>query len=298
MYLEFYHLQRKPFAKTPDPGMLYPGPSYEEALARMEQAVEDRELMLLTGEIGSGKTTLSRALIDRLGERCRVALLINPRLTPNQLLRTVAVRLGADPPKYFRADLVDQVNGLLYECYEQDICPVIIIDEAQLIPNRETFEEVRLLTNFQLDEVNLLSLILIGQPELTKRLEHPVYEALRQRIGIRFHLGALDQAGTAAYLRYRLEKAGGRPQLFQREAYALIWRYSQGIPRRINNLAGNALLEGFGSEAKVIGADIIADVARDLGMVLPEAEAESEARPPAPARSRPGQSAVAAGSAD
>jgi type II secretory pathway predicted ATPase ExeA len=295
MYLEFYHLKRKPFAKTPDPGMLYLAPGYAEGLARMEQAVEDRELMLFTGEIGSGKTTLSRALIDRLGERCRVALIINPRLTPNQLLRTVAVRLGAEQPKYFRADLVDQVNGLLYECYEQDLCPVLIIDEAQVIPSRETFEEVRLLTNFQLDEINLLAMILIGQPELQKRLEHPVYEALRQRIGIRFHLGALDQAGTAAYLRYRLEKAGGKADLFQREAYALIWRYSQGIPRRINNLASSALIEGFGSEAKVIGAEIIANVARDLGMALSEEESKIEAEPPASVRSRKRRSAAAAG---
>jgi len=300
MYLEFYHLKRKPFAKTPDPGLLYLGPAYEEALARLEQAAEDRELMLFTGEIGSGKTTLSRALIDRLGQSYRVALIINPRLTPNQLLRTVAVRLGADPPKYFRSDLVDQVNGLLYDCYEKGVCPVLIIDEAQLIPGRDTFEEIRLLTNFQLDHLNLLAMILIGQPELLRRLEHPAYEAFRQRIGIRFHLGALDRAGTEAYLRYRLDQAGGKPGLFDREAVAEIGRFSQGIPRRINNLASSALIEGFGREAKVITAEIIANVARDLGMALPEEESEPESpeEDSVPSRKRKNTAAPAAGWAD
>lgn len=296
MYRKFYRLQRRPFVKTPDPGMLYLGPAHAEALARMEQAVEDRELMLLTGEIGSGKTTLSRALIDRLDDSYRVALIINPRLTPNQLLRTVAVRLGADPPKYFRSDLVDQVNGLLYDCYDKGICPVLIVDEAQLIPGRETFEEIRLLTNFQLDEVNLLAMILIGQPDLLRRLEHPTYEAFRQRIGIRYHLGALDRAGTEAYVRYRLEQAGGKPELFSREALDLLWRFSQGIPRRINNLAGAALLEGFGREAKVITPEIINNVAQDLGMFLPDENWEPERKRsvPAPAAKRKTEPAPAA----
>ena len=294
MYLEFYQLKRRPFGKTPDPGMLYQSPAHEEALARMEQAVEDRELMLLTGEIGSGKTTLSRALIDRLDEHYRAALIINPRLTPNQLLRTVAVRLGAEEPKYFRSDLVDQVNGLLYECYEKDVCPVILIDEAQLIPSRETFEEIRLLTNFQLDEVNLLALILIGQPELLRRLEHPAYEAFRQRVGMRFHLPALDAEGAAAYLRFRLEKVGGKASLFDRKAVAAIVRISQGVPRRINNLAGAALMEGFGRDARVITEEIILEVARDLAMEPQEDQGRPESPDAPPGRAGKGKSPEAA----
>ncbi len=267
MYLEFYELNRRPFGKTPDPGMLYLSPGHEEALARMEQAVEDRDLMLFTGEIGSGKTTLSRALIDRLDEsRYKVALIINPRLSPNQLLRTVAVRLGADEPRYFRSDLIDQVNGLLFDCWQSEICPVIIIDEAQLIPGRETFEEIRLLTNFQLDEHNLLAMILMGQPELLKRMEHPVYEAFRQRIGMKFHLDRLDRAQVEAYLRYRLEQAGRKKNIFSPDALEMIFKYSLGIPRRINNIAGAALLEGFGRGKKIIDAGLIENVALDLGL--------------------------------
>ena len=114
MYLEFYGLKFKPFGKTPDPEMFFLSRCHEEALARMEQAVEDQELLLLTGEIGSGKTTLTRTLIDRLPENYKPALIINPRLSPNQLLRTVARRLGAEEPKYFKSDLVEQVFDLLF----------------------------------------------------------------------------------------------------------------------------------------------------------------------------------------
>ena len=266
MYLEFYGLKQKPFGKTPDPEMLYFSPRYEEALARMEQAVEDREVLLLTGEIGSGKTTLCRALIDRLDEKYKVALIINPRLSPNQLLRTVAKRFGASEPRYFKSDLLDQIFELLFQFYQRGICPVLIVDEAHLIPGREGFEEIRLLTNFQLDQENLLSLLLIGQPELNKRLENPVYEPLVQRIGIRYHLSGLEREEVEQYINFRLEKAGRKEPLFSPEAIELIWIYSGGIPRRINNIATNALIEGFAREAKLISKNIVENVILDLGL--------------------------------
>jgi type II secretory pathway predicted ATPase ExeA len=271
MYLEFFGLKAKPFGKTPDPEMFFVSRRHEEALARMEQAVEDRELLLLTGEIGSGKTTLSRALIDRLPERFKPCLIINPILSPNQLLRTVARRLGADEPKYFKSDLVEQVFDLLFKHYQDGICPVLIIDEAHLIPSREAFEEVRLLTNCQLDKENLMSVILIGQPELLPRLQRPVYEALRQRIGIKYHLAPLRSEEIPEYLEFRLKKAGRDKNLFTAEAVELIAIHSRGIPRRINNIASNALIEGFAREARVIGPRIIEDVIMDLGLeVEPE----------------------------
>lgn len=266
IYLEFYGLKTKPFGKTPDPEMLFLSRRHEEALARMEQAVEDKEFLLLTGEIGSGKTTLTRALIDRLAENFKPCLIINPRLSPNQLLRTVARRLGALEPKYFKSDLVEQIFDLLFQHYQNGIFPVLIIDEAHLIPSREAFEEVRLLSNYQLDKENLMSIILVGQPELARRLENPVYDALRQRIGLRYHLGALEQEEISEYLDFRLQKAGRDKSLFAPEAIEMIWIYSGGIPRRINNIASNALIEGFAREAKVINARIIEDVVKDLGL--------------------------------
>jgi type II secretory pathway predicted ATPase ExeA len=231
--------------------------------------VEDRDLMVLTGEIGCGKTTLSRALLDRLPENVRPALIINPRLSPNQLLRTVARRLGEDNPRYFRSDLLEQIHRLLFNLYENDLLPLLIIDEAQAIPTRETFEEVRLLTNFQLDHINLMALIIMGQPELARRLRRPAYEAFRQRVGTSYHLGPLSAADIERYLAFRLQAAGREEPLFTPAAVARIAHFSAGVPRWINNLASSALLEGFAIEASMIDADIIEDVARDLGLSGP-----------------------------
>src|SRR3954468_21147129 len=192
MFEEFFGLTTKPFGKTPDPGFLYESAQHGEALARLEYAVEEKELSLLVGEIGAGKTTLSRALIDRIGDARPVILLINPRLTPAQLLRSIASGLGLTPAR-FRNDLLDQIHGKLFELYEEKREPVLIIDEAQLIPTKATFDEIRLLTNFQLDDQNLLSVLLIGQPELDTRLDRHAYAALRQRIGMRYALGPLTE---------------------------------------------------------------------------------------------------------
>src|SRR5436190_13555968 len=195
MFEEHFGLASKPFGKTPDPAFLYESPQHKEALARLEYAVEEKELALLVGEIGSGKTTLSRALIDRIGDARPIILLINPRLTPTQLLRSIASGLGITPARQ-RNDLLDQIHTKLFELYEQDREPVLIIDEAQLIPSKATFDEIRLLTNFQLDDQNLLSVLLIGQPELETRLARSHYAPLRQRIGLRYHLGALSLDDT------------------------------------------------------------------------------------------------------
>src|SRR5436190_9608309 len=195
MFEEHFGLTSKPFGKTPDPSFLYESNQHREALARLEYAVDEKELALLTGDIGSGKTTLSRALLDRIGDARPIVLLINPRLTPAQLLRAVARGLGIEPAR-FRNDLLDQIHTKLFELYEADREPVLMIDEAQLIPSKATFDEIRLLTNFQLDDQNLLSVVLIGQPELEKRLARSHYAPLRQRIGLRYHLGALSMEDT------------------------------------------------------------------------------------------------------
>ena len=196
MYEEFYGLRERPFSKTPDPRFLYQSRKHAEALARLQLAVEEQDFVLLTGEIGSGKTTLSRALIDSLDDRTHPVLIINPRLSPAQLLRTVALRLGMDETVRHKHGILDGINARLYELYEAGRRPALIIDEAQLIPGKAAFEELRLLTNFQLDDRNLLALVLIGQTELKERLERKQYRALRQRIGMRYHLGPLDERET------------------------------------------------------------------------------------------------------
>jgi len=276
MYLSYFKLERKPFSKTPDPAMLYMSPAHAEALARMEQAVEDRELMVLTGEIGSGKTTLSRALVDRLPENVRPALIINPRLTPNQLLRTIARRLGEENPRYFRADLIEQIYDLLYQLHEKDLLPLLIIDEAQAIPSKDTFEEIRLLTNFQLDEQNLMAIIIMGQPELKARLERPAYEALRQRVGLSFHLDPIDEASVGEYIAARLQAAGATKEIFTKDAVETVARLSKGIPRWINNIAAAAMIQAFAESKKKIDREIIEDVAADMGLVAEDHERDKQ----------------------
>src|SRR5688500_12949076 len=251
MFEEFFGLTAKPFGKTPDPSFLFESKQHKEALARLEYAVEEKELALLVGDIGSGKTTLSRALIDRIGDARPVLLLINPRLTPTQLLRTVARGLGLEPAR-FRNDVLDQIHTKLYELYEQQREPVLMIDEAQLIPSKATFDEIRLLTNFQLDDQNLLSVVLIGQPELEERLERGAYAPLRQRIGMRYSLGPLSLDETIDYIEHRIRVAGGTRNPFSRDAMAEIHTLSGGIPRVINTLATTSLLDAFGEDADVI----------------------------------------------
>jgi type II secretory pathway predicted ATPase ExeA len=262
MFEEFFGLSAKPFGKTPDPSFLYESNQHREALARLEYAVEEKELALLTGDIGSGKTMLSRALLDRIGDARPVALLINPRLTPVQLLRSVARALGVEPARY-RNDLLDQIHTRLFELYEEKREPVLMIDEAQLIPSKATFDEIRLLTNFQLDDQNLLSVVLIGQPELEARLDRQAYAPLRQRIGMRYSLGPLSLQETLSYIEHRIRVAGGIRNPFDRRAMEQIHALSGGIPRLINTLATTALLDAFGEDAQTIDPPRVNAAARD-----------------------------------
>lgn len=266
MYERYYGLSERPFSKTPDPRYLYMSQTHREALARLVHAVEERDLVLLTGEIGCGKTTLSRALMDELGNGYRVMIFINPRLTPMEFLRALALRLGLEDPSRYKTDLLEEIGSALYRCYEIGECPVLVIDEAQLVPHKETFDEIRLLTNFQLDDRNLMSVVLMGQPELRKRLAHRAYEPLRQRIGMQYDLHPLTLDETAEYLDFRIQVSGGVPGIFLPAAVERIHRYAGGVPRRINHVASLALLEGFGREARRIGPEILDAILSELSL--------------------------------
>lgn len=265
MFEEFFGFSARPFGKTPDPRFLYESPQHAEALARLEYAVDEKDLAVLVGEVGSGKTMLSRALVDRIGDARPVVMLINPRLTPTQLLRSIAVALEIEPAR-FRSDLLEQIHTRLFALYEQHREPVLIIDEAQLLPGKATFDEIRLLTNFQLDDQNLLSVLLIGQPELESRLDRAAYAPLRQRIGMRYRLGPLSLEDTVAYIEHRIRVAGAANNPFSREAMEQIHAVSGGIPRLINTLATTALLDAFGDDAAMIEPPRIASAAREHRM--------------------------------
>jgi type II secretory pathway predicted ATPase ExeA len=264
MYKAFYGLTEKPFSKTPDPRFLYMSSGHREALARLEYAVEESEIALLTGEIGCGKTTLSRALMDRVGERYHFLFVFNPRLTADELLRVIASGLKVDSPSLHKDALLREITGALYRMHNEGRVPVVVIDEAQMIPDRELFDEIRLLTNFQLDDRNLVSVILMGQPELRTMLASPVYEPFRQRISLNFHLAPLGLEETLEYLDFRIVAAGGEPGLFSPDAVQRIYELSGGVPRRINAVATNALLIGFGRDAALIDASVIEETAAEL----------------------------------
>jgi len=266
MYEGFYGFKTKPFGKTPDPAFLYMSRTHEEALARLLYAVEEKDIAVLTGEVGSGKTTLTRALMDSLGEKYRIILIVNPRLTSLEFIRTVCARFQCDTGSAYKSDLIEALYARVYEDYRAGITPVVIIDEAHLIPYRETFEEIRLLTNFQLDDTNLLSLILVGQPELRRKLESEHLAALRQRIGLFCHLGKIEEDEIARYIGYRISAGGRDNPLFTGRAMTALHRYAEGIPRVINSLATMALLEGFARDAEKIDEDIVSTAAKEIGL--------------------------------
>jgi general secretion pathway protein A len=246
MYTEYYGLRTKAFSKTPDPRFLFTNEAVEEALLQLLYAVEEREIGLLLGPVGSGKTLLTRVLMDRLDGRHEVALLVHPSLTPSQLLESVAAEFGVTGPLPPGGDRVTPLQDRLLELDRAGRVPVLIVDEAHLIPSRAVFEEIRLLMNFQMDDRNLLSVILVGQPELKRRLRHRCYQSLVQRIGAEFELGPMGPGETGAYLEHRLREAGSSsPGIFTAGACAALHRASRGLPRVLNHLATQCLLEGM-----------------------------------------------------
>jgi general secretion pathway protein A len=266
MYKKFYGFKAKPFSKTPDPKFLYMSRTHEEALARLQYAVEEREIAVLTGEIGCGKTTLTRALMDSFDENHRVITILNPRLTSMDFVRTVSERFQCKARTAGKSDLLDAIYAKLYEDYKAGVTPVLIIDEAHLIPYRETFEEIRLLTNFQMDDTNFLALILVGQPDLMKKLKLPSLLALRQRVGLFCHIESIAEDEVRAYVEYRLMVGGRSKPVFTDGAISSLYKYSKGVPRVINSLASMSLLEGFARDAALVDESVVRSAAREIGL--------------------------------
>jgi type II secretory pathway predicted ATPase ExeA len=263
MYLSYYGLERKPFSKTPDPEFLYRSPQHAEALARLSHALEEREPAVLTGEVGVGKTTLSRALVDAYADACRFSFVVNPALPPAQLLAAVAEGFGLEPARR-KVELFGALAEHVARLDEEGRFAVVVVDEAQLLPGRGAYDELRLLTNLAADDRALLGLLLVGQPELKERLVKRGGEAFAQRVGVAYHLGPLDASDTTRYLEHRLAVAGREAPLFEPDAVLAVHRCSGGLPRRINRLAAGALLEGFARGAATLSAEVVEAVARDL----------------------------------
>ena len=267
MYLQHYGLAEPPFAITPDPRFVYLSERHRDALAHLLFGIGQGGgggFVQLTGEVGTGKTTLSRLLLEQLPENTRVALVLNPRQTPVELLETICEELHLDLAgrRGSTKALVDALNAFLLDAYARGLRVVLIIDEAQNL-SVDALEQVRLLTNLETDTQKLLQIILLGQPELRDILARPDLRQLAQRITARFHLTPLDAAETATYLRHRYRVAGGLHLPFEPAAIRRIHAHSGGVPRLINVIAERALLGGYAHDDTRIDARTIDRAAKE-----------------------------------
>jgi general secretion pathway protein A len=253
MYLDFYGLKEFPFNITPDPRYLYLSRHHREAFDHLLYGITSRKGFIeFTGEVGSGKTTLCRAVLSHLGETVKTALILNPFLTETQLLLAILQDFGLNPAGRDKLAYTNQLNAYLLEQNRNGVNVALMIDEAQNL-SLELLEQVRLLSNLETDQHKLLQIVMAGQPELRDLLNRPQLRQLRQRILIRFHLPPLDEADTGLYIEHRLKTAGSGDRItFEAFAVHRIFEQSGGVPRLINALSDHALLAGYVLQTKSI----------------------------------------------
>lgn len=267
MYTEFFHLREPPFSIAPNPRFLYPSAKHREALAHLLYGIKEEGggFVALTGEVGTGKTTLCRCLIEQLPENVDVALVLNPRLDAMELLATVCDELRIPYPSHAVSLklLVDVLNAYLLEAHAQGRRTVLVIDEAQNL-SYEVLEQIRLLTNLETNQSKLLQIILLGQPELMRLLGQKRLRQLAQRITARYHLTPLTRAETCDYIRHRLAVSGALHPLFTRRAMRAAHRLSGGIPRLINMICDRALLGAYALGKPCVDVGIVRKAAREV----------------------------------
>ncbi len=266
MYESFYGLRENPFEVVPNPDYIYLGKNHREALANLLYGVRTKKgFIVITGEVGTGKTTLIHYLLDKLdgNGQTKTAFLFNPKLTANDFIQYILKDLGVRVQGQTKAEYLYQLHRFLLNAYRDEKKVVLIVDEAHGL-NPELLEEVRLLSNLETSKSKLIQIVLVGQPELDKTLSQPEFRQLRERINMRYDLPPLSRKETEEYIEKRLKVAGAQESLFTKEAIREIYRKSRGIPRSINILCDNALLNGFALYQKVVDVKSVREVAKDL----------------------------------
>jgi general secretion pathway protein A len=260
LYLSHWKLSEKPFENTPDPKFMYYSVKHKEALLNLLYAVnENKGAALLTGDIGCGKTLLARMLISQLDpDEFEMALVANPRLDEDDFIKEIMYQFEEESDSPGRISIMHRLNDFLFENAKNGKKSILIIDEAQLIKNEIILEEIRLLLNFQLNDRFLLTLILIGQPELLDKLRR--MPQLDQRIGIRFHIEHLSFDDTNNYILFRLKQVRRVNPVFTENAIVQIFKYSAGIPRKINTICDLCLVMGVARNLKIIDGNIVREL--------------------------------------
>ncbi len=280
MYKTFYHLQRNPFEITPDPAFLFPTTRHNEALAALYYGVTShRGFVVLTGEVGTGKTLILRSLLGLL-QRSEIAfaLIFNPSLSPLEFIRYIAGDFGLPTAGKAKDEIIHGLNEFLLQRHQKGLTTLLVVDEAHLL-SPEILEEIRLLTNLETAQRKLLQIVMAGQPELDQKLDSFQLRQLKQRIALRCHLEALNLEESRRYIERRLQIAGvpAGNGIFSEPAVVTVFRDSRGIPRLINTICENALLSGYAKRASIITPEIIEGVAKDLRLGVISNQPETSA---------------------
>ncbi len=265
MYEEFFGLKLKPFELVPSPDFLFMSRSHKKALTYLKYGITEKVgFMLLTGEVGSGKTTLIRNLIKGLDSNIVLSKIFNTKVTSEQLIALINEDFGLDVKDKDKVTLLRELNDFLIEQYAKKTNPVLLVDESQNLTT-ELLEEVRMLSNLETDDSKLLQIILVGQPELRKILSRPGLRQLRQRISISCHIQPLARFEIEEYIFHRLEVAGNRNAVtFEEGTVEIIYNFSRGIPRLINIVCDFLMLSAFVEETDRITADLVKEVIGEL----------------------------------
>jgi general secretion pathway protein A len=265
VYLDYYGLSEPPFDITPNPRFLFYSAKHREAYNHLLYGIRERKgFVQLTGEVGAGKTTLCRALLEALHEGYATALILNPVMSAEELVKAIAIEFGLPVHGLDRLDTLAVINQFLLHQVEAGKETVLIIDEAQDL-TEDLLEQVRLLSNLETDDRKLLQIVLMGQPELRDRLNSPRLKQLRQRITVRFHLPPLTRQEVNQYVQHRLHVSGGNgTPYFTKPALWKVFNYTQGIPRLVNALCDKALLGGFVAQSERINYGLVNRAVREL----------------------------------